>query len=145
MPVLVGLRRCCRRSCTRAKVSRSMMAGWVSGKIFHSSWGLSSRFFNLKDCLNERKFTVSPVYSCLSRIAATVEEHQLCGYTGGLTGHFTPTLCRYSLGVITPSDFSRLAICVGPRPDTLIRKIRCTTSAAGSSTIHLFLSSGSFL
>ena len=69
----------------------------------------------------------------------------MCGNAGGLTGHFTPMLCWYSLGVITPSERSFLAIWVGPRPDTLMRKIRRTTSAAGSSTSHLFLSSGSFL
>ena len=115
------------------------------GNIFHSSWGRFNRFFCLKDRLNERKFTVSPVYSCLSRIAATVEEHQLCGNAGGFVGHFTPVLCKYSLGVITPSERSFLAIWVGPRPDTLMRKIRRTTSAAGSSTSHLFLSSGAFL
>jgi hypothetical protein len=56
-----------------------MMAGWVLGKIFHSSWGLSSRFFCLKDWLKERKFTVSPTYSCRSKISATVWEHQLNG------------------------------------------------------------------
>lgn len=83
-----------------------MMEGCVLGNIFHSSWGRFNRFFCLKDRLNERKFTVSPVYSCLSRIAATVEEHQLCGNAGGFVGHFTPVLCKYSLGVITPSERS---------------------------------------
>ena len=62
-----------------------------------------------------------------------------------MVGQFTPTLRWYSLGVSTLPAFSRLAIWVGPRPLMHIWKIRRTTSAAGSSTSHLFLSSGSFL
>ena len=51
-------------------------------------------------------------------------------------------------GVITFAAFSRLAICVGPRPSTHQAKICLTISAAGSSTIHCtfcFVLSGPFL
>jgi len=78
-------------------------------------------------------------------MSATVEEHQPRVRAGGELGQLTLMLCKYSLGVITPSELNFLAICVGPRPDTLILKIRRTISAAGSSISHLPLSSSDFL
>ena len=91
------------------------MAGWVFGKIFHSSCGLSIFVLFLKDFVVLRKLTVSPQYSCFDRIFATVSEHQLNGLSGGLL-QFLPILFQYSVGVITLSAFSFLAICVGPKP-----------------------------
>ena len=118
------------------------MAGCVSLKIFHSSGGRSIFFLFLKDFLVLRKFTVSPQYSCLPRISATVAEHQLYGTAGGLL-QFLPMLSQCSVGVNTLAAFKRFAICVGPNPSTHQAKICRTIFAASSSTIQLFLSSGS--
>lgn len=143
MPLFVGLRRCLRRSCTKAKVSRSMMAGCVSLKICHPSGGRSIFFLFLKDLVVLRKFTVSSQYSCLPRISATVAEHQLYGTVGSLL-QFLPILHQCSVGVDTFAAFRRLAICVGPRPSTHQEKICRTVFAAASSMIQPFLLSGSF-
>ena len=87
---------------------------------------------------------VSPQYSCLSRISATVAAHQLYVPAVSLL-HFLPILFQYSVGVSTFSERSRLAICDGPKPETHISKICLTTFAAGSSTIHSSLLSGFFI
>ena len=63
---------------------------------------------------------------------------------GGLL-HFLPILFQYSVGVKTFSAFRRLAICVGPSPETHKSKIFLTIFAAGSSTIHSSLSSELFI
>lgn len=120
------------------------MAGCVFGKICHSSCGLSIFFLFLKDFVVLRKFTVSPQYSCLERIFATVSEHQLNCLAGGLP-QFLPILFQYSVGVITLSVFSFLAICVGPKPETHSSKICLTIFAAGSSISHSFGFSGFFI
>ena len=120
------------------------MAGCVFGKICHSSCGLSIFFLFLKDFVVLRKFTVSPQYSCLERILATVSEHQLNCLAGGLP-QFLPILFQYCVGVITLSVFSFLAICVGPKPETHISKICLTIFAAGSSISHSFGVSGFFI
>ena len=143
VPCLAGLRRCSRSSCTSRKVSSSMMAGWVSLNICHSPCGRSSRFLFLKDLLVVWKLTVSPIYSCRERIFPTVPADQRYGTVDSRRYGF-PMLCQYSVGVITLSAFSFLAICVGPNPATLISKIHFTTSAAGSSTSHSFGLSGFF-
>ena len=143
MPLLVGLRRCLRSSCTKANTSRAMMAGWVFLKICHSSGGRSIFFLFLKDLVVLRKFTVSPQYSCLDKMFATVSEHQLYGTAGRLL-QFLPILLQCSVGVGTFAAFRCFAICVGPRPSTHQAKICRTIFAASSSTIQPFLLSGSF-
>ena len=110
----------------------------------HSSFGLSNRFFNLKDLLVVRKFTVSPQYSCLSRILDTVSATHPNGTAGGLL-HFLSMLFQYSVGVITFSALSSFAICVGPSPEIQRSNILRTTFVAGSSTIHCSLSSEDFI
>lgn len=87
---------------------------------------------------------VSPQYSCLSRIPATVATHQLYVTVASLL-HFLPILFQYSVGVSTFSERSRLAICVGLKPETRIPKICLTTFAADSSTIHSSLLLGFFI
>ena len=121
-----------------------MIAGWVFGKIFHSSCGLSILVLFLNDFVVLRKLTVSPQYSCLARMSATVAEHQLYGTVGGLL-QFLPILFQYSVGVSTFVAFSRFAICVGPSPSTHRAKICLTVFAASSSIIHSFLTSGFFI
>lgn len=87
---------------------------------------------------------VSPQYSCLSRIPATVATHQLYVTVASLL-HFLPILFQYSVGVSTFSERSRLAICVGLKTETRIPKICLTTFAADSSTIHSSLLLGFFI
>lgn len=58
---------------------------------------------------------------------------------------FLPIRFQYSVGVSTFSERSRLAICVGLKPETRIPKICLTTFAAGSSTIHSSLLLGFFI
>ena len=106
--------------------------------------GLSKRFWSMKDLLVVRKLMVSPQYSCLSRIPATVATHQLYVTVASLL-HFLPILFQYSVGVSTFSERSRLAICVGLKPETRIPKICLTTFAADSSTIHSSLLLGFFI
>ena len=93
-----------------------MIAGWVFSNICQSSCGLSKRFLSMKGLLVVRKLTVSPQYSCLSRISATVAAHQLYGTAGSLL-HFLPILFHYSVGVSTFSERSCLAICDGLNPE----------------------------
>ena len=106
--------------------------------------GLSKRFWSMKDLLVVRKLMVSPQYSCLSRISATVAAHQLYVTVASLL-HFLPILFQYSVSVSTFSERSCLAIGVGPKPETHISKICLTTFAAGSSTIHSALLLGFFI
>lgn len=98
----------------------------------------------MKDLLVVRKLMVSPQYSCLSIIPATVATHQLYVTVASLL-HFLPILFQYSVGVSTFSERSRLAICVGLKPETRIPKICLTTFAADSSTIHSSLLLGFFI
>src|SRR5699024_4869272 len=74
----------------------------------------------------------------------TVSATQPYGMAGGLL-HFLPILFQYSVGVNTFAAFRRLAICVGPSPETHKSKIFLTIFAAGSSTIHSSLLSGFFI
>src|SRR5690625_805096 len=51
----------------------------------------------------------------------------------------------WTLGTVIFFSVNSLAICVGPSPEIHSLKIKRTTSAASSSTIHFELSSGLFI
>ena len=80
------------------------------------------------------KFSVCPIYSNLSKIAATV----FCAHLNGFVGNNFPLFCKlYAVGVSTFSFCNRFAICVGPRPPAHSSKIYRTVFAASSSISHL--------
>ena len=122
----------------------AMMAGWMLGKTFHLSFGLSSFFFTLKDLRQVRKFIVSSQYSCLSRMFETLPDTRLQGMSGRFL-HFLPLLFLYSVGVSTCSVFSCLAIYIDLSSETHSPKIFLTISAAGSSISHSSLLFGFFI
>ena len=121
-PVRFGLRLFVRSDCTSSQVSLSTMASWVFLKIFHSSFGRSIFVLSLNERVVERKLTVCPQYSSLSRISATVLAAHLCGIAGKAEV-FLPCDCQYSVGVGIPSENRMFAICVGPYPSTHKRNI----------------------
>ena len=95
---------------------------------------------DLYDFLRVLKFTVQPRYSMRSRIFTTARWSQPQGSAVDLWVTDRPFSSLYAVGVSTPAAFSRLEICIGPRPAMQRLNISRTTWAASSSTSHLYLS-----